>query len=171
VLFRSAGTGNPYRLAYEAFRLPGVAADAGGKFPELQPIHDQDLSDAEIKQRRDRLLARVDEYWQALVASDYPRAFALMDPLFRGVSNLMAFGAPLNKLQYSNYQVLADSVAITGNRAVATAQVTTEAATFMVMGTRTSIPKREQALPEQWVWVDGDWFRVYEYQGTNHLPL
>jgi hypothetical protein len=161
---------NQFKLAYSAFTLPEVAA-RDGRFPALVPAKAQALTADEEQRRLARLRERIGEYWQALVDADYATAFSLMDPFYRARSNIFVFAGPLSKLNYLGYRLSDDGVHIKGVLATLHITVALEAPNLVVKGVKTPIPKREVEFPGKWVWIDGDWYRVYEQQDVNLLPL
>ncbi len=160
------------RVAYSQFSLPG-GKDAKQKpgFPMLLAESDSPLTPEMLAQREKRLVKRMTEYWEARKDNDYAKAFSLMDPFFRETSNLLQYGSPLSKMQYPEYEILLDQIRIEDSQARVKVRVAREAKTLQVKHIRTSVPRHDVIEDGTWVWVDGDWYKVYEIEGSSFVPL
>jgi hypothetical protein len=161
-----------HRLAYRSFTLPGshdTVAQEG--FPVLRWKTEPSLTETQEERRRQRLVERMHEYWEARKANDYAKAFSMMDPFYRAGSNLLSYGAPLSKIQYPAYEILGNEIQIVGNRAKVKVRVTQEATTLIVKHIRTTIPRQDFTEEGSWIWLDGDWFKVFESGRSSFVPL
>jgi photosystem II stability/assembly factor-like uncharacterized protein len=173
VTWRTKMTDGPeksYRLGYAAFSLPGVLS-TDKLFPVLKTTHEPLLTSVKKIRRQVQLVHRAKEYWQALIDANYGKAFGLMDPFYRAYSNMMVFGAPLSRVHYLKCKIVEDSIEVHGNIATLKVKTTMEAPNLMIQGKNMSIPKHESELSEKWLWVDGDWYRIFEREHSNMLPL
>jgi hypothetical protein len=164
------GPEGPQRLSYSTFTLPGVPGSEDGRFPRLAAAREAPLT-AKVQARREaRLGERVEAYWHALEQEDFATAFSLMDPFYRARSNMMVFGSGLSQERFLDHQPPA-SLELRENTATLTVKVETELKRRFVQGEAISQPSRTLEARERWVWVDGDWYRVFQHQRTDFLPL
>jgi hypothetical protein len=156
-------------LAYEKLRLP----EARFAYQEERDLaRDPDVPPADPDQRAERLAERVGEFWQARVDENYRRAYEMMDPFFRGRVSMLQHAGQLDRVDYIDAELLPETIRIDGNRAEVQVRATTEGKeTLSIGGEAFKVPRASGVTDDKWVWLDGDWFRVYETNAGNFLPL
>lgn len=155
-----------YLLAYEelVFKCPELASDLNRKICE--PV----IKELDEGIRRARLANRVEEFWKAYVRKDYKKGYEMFDPFARARLSLDNFLSHVGQLTYHEFKILADSISLNENFASLKVNVVFEAETFTVGQYTGSIPRTERELNEKWIWIDGDWFKVYEISTGDFLP-
>ncbi len=122
----------------------------GGRIPEGQ----------RAERQIPRLQERVTKFWGDRLVADWGGNFDLMDPFLRDMMTREAYVAQQYKTIYHAFEV--KDLRVEGNTAWATIHYTVEVPEFVSFGKKYSVPKREEEITEEWVWVDQDWYRVYK---------
>ena len=122
------------------------------------------------EQRKQRLIARVETFWNAYVAGEFLKGYELMDPFFRARMNAMQFAARLGQIDYLAFELPEENISIQENRAKISIKITFEAQQLQIGAHVQSIPRTEQLIEEEWIWLDGDWFKIYQTQNGDFLP-
>jgi hypothetical protein len=170
LLWQAATDDNPRRRAYHLEFLRLETGCFGGDAPENQGCGLETSRDAAAEARATRLGERARAFWQAYVAGDYPAGYALMDPFFRARTNPLAFAAKLAQIDYLDFELLPGEMAIYENRARLPVKVVFESKQIQAGPEVQAIPRTETRLDEEWVWVDGDWYKVYRTYSGDFLP-
>ncbi len=155
-----------YLLAYEevVFKCPELASDLNRK------ICDPSRKGLDDNIKKARFVSRVEEFWQEYVRKDYKKGFEMFDPFARARITQQFFLSNVGQLTYHEFKILTDTITINENFASVKVKVVFEAETFSVGQFEGSIPRTERELDEKWIWIDGDWFKVYEIATGDFLP-
>lgn len=109
---------------------------------------------------RERLLKEaVDDYWNAMLKGDLERAYQLHDPFFKARMPFDAFAAQRGKFNYHSHQI--QGLQIDGNVARVQSTTSFEIPKLMIMGREQAVPRRDFAIDDTWLYVDGGWYRQY----------
>jgi hypothetical protein len=111
-------------------------------------------------QRKDRLLQRVNTYWNDRVEGRIAQNYDYYDPFFRARVRPEAYVSKLLEIKFHSYQI--GDVDITENIAKVTVEVEVEIPEAIIAGKKTSLPLRKDKWVEDWIWIDNDWFKVYK---------
>lgn len=116
------------------------------------------------EQRADRQVARLRErvakFWSDRLVSDWGGNYDLMDPFLRERMTREAYISQQFKTIYHAFEI--KDLKIEENTAHVAIRYTAEVPEIISMGRKFSAPKREEEITEEWIWVDGDWYRVYK---------
>jgi hypothetical protein len=154
------------RFGREKLQCPKLSSDAARNLCLTSvPIQ------SEKESREALLISRVEEFWKAYVDGNYKKGFGMMDPFFRARGSEQDFVSKVGQLKYLKFEILKDKMIIRENTATVKVKVTFEAETFSVGRFEGSIPKTERELEDTWIWIDGNWFKVYDTGSGNFLPL
>jgi hypothetical protein len=172
VVWQQTGSDDPrradYRLARAELRFACPASPGGpaGLCREPEPAG----SGSHAEDRRGRLIQRATAFWQSYVDGDFARGFRLMDPFFRARTSAEQFASRVGQIDYSAFEIVAAGIGIDENRAEVPVKVRFEAREFQVGADVGSIPPTEMTIQDQWVWLDGDWYKVYTSRSGDFLP-
>jgi len=121
--------------------------------------------------RKKRLLSRINELWNARIKEDYGKAFDMLDPFARASILKKDYLSRVGQIKYLSFEVIEKELSIAENTADAKVKVTFEAETFTVGQYSGNIPRTERVFDLKWVWIDNDWYNVYETgSNTDLLP-
>jgi hypothetical protein len=116
------------------------------------------------EQRADRQVARlrerVSQFWSDRLKSDWGGNYDLMDPFLRERMTREAYIGQQFKTIYHAFEI--KDIKVEENSAQVTIRYTVEIPEIISFGRKWSAPKREEEITEEWIWVDGDWSRVYK---------
>lgn len=116
-----------------------------------------------------RLRERVTKFWSDRLVADWGGNYDLMDPFLRDMMTREAYVGQQYKTIYHAFEI--KDLKVDGNTAGATIRYTVEIPEIISMGKKYSVPKREEEIVEEWVWVDHDWYRPYkDMMGGGFLP-
>lgn len=118
-----------------------------------------------------RLRERVAQFWGDRTIANWGGNYDLMDPYFRLTQPKEYFIANQFKTIYHNFEIK-DIVKISENRATVTIKYTLEIPEFVApSGKKLKVPKRDEEITEEWIWIDGDWFRAFkDMMGGTFVP-
>ncbi len=119
----------------------------------------------ERKTDPDRVRARSTEYWQAMTEKDYDHNFTMLDPFLREAWHPIDYTRRLGRIVYRDPEVL--DVTLDGYQAHVRVRVNAEVPRFEHRGAVIEVPEREVTISERWLFIDGDWFREYEEEGSG----
>lgn len=109
---------------------------------------------------KERLEARVSDFWAALVKSDYATAYTLFDPYFRRRMRATDYVAQSGRVKQLEFKVLGTK--IEGNVARVIVQFTYEIPELRLpRGGTYSRPPTTTRIEETWLHIDGDWYKEY----------
>ncbi len=148
-------------------RLSLSCAEGQGKSDACKP--DPSYS-APAVAPRERLLERVRAFWSAYVAGDFHKGYGMLDPFFRSRVKERFFLSRVGQISYLSFDVLAQEIKQVGYRARVPLKLKFEAKELQLGTEMSSIPPSERRIEEDWVWVDGDWYKVYQTQSGDFLP-
>jgi hypothetical protein len=154
-----------YLLAYEEviFKCPELASDKNRHI--CAPVIGLDEG-----KRRAKLASRVEEFWKAYVGKNYEKGYEMFDPFARARVSKQFFLSNVGQITYHEFKILTDTISINENFASVKVNVVFEAETFSVGQYEGSIPRTDRELDEKWIWIDNDWFKVYEISTGDFLP-
>jgi len=121
------------------------------------------------KARKQRLLKRAGEFWKAYVDGDFIGVYDMWDPFIRARVTKKSFAATFGQTDYLDARI--EDVTITENFADVKVKVKFEAKHLHIGRMHTSVPPTERDFRERWIWVDGDWFKVFSSRSGDFLPL
>jgi hypothetical protein len=169
VVWQHTGSDDPrgadYRVGRAEVRFACPARPGEPAGPCLEPREAPRHAD-----RRERLVRRATAFWRSYVDGDFAQGFRLMDPFFRARTSAEQFASRVGQIDYSAFEVLDDAIGITENHAKVPVRVRFEARAFQVGDETGSIPPTETTVEDRWVWLDGDWFKVYTGRSGDFLP-
>ncbi len=118
----------------------------------------------------ERLRARVARFWEARKRADWYDNFDLLDPFFRVGVNRDQFVVNQLKTVYHDYEIR--DVNLSGNSAKVTVRYSAEVPELMLKsGQHVSIARHDADSTEEWIWADGDWYRVAkDAMGQDFVP-
>lgn len=111
-------------------------------------------------EEKDRLLKEaVADYWNAMLKGDLERAYQLHDPFYKARMPFDAFAAQRGKFNYHSHQI--QGLQIDGNVARVQSTTSFEIPKLIIMGREQAVPRRDFAIDDTWLYVDGGWYRQY----------
>ncbi len=111
-------------------------------------------------EEKERLLKEaVADYWNAMLKGDLERAYQLHDPFFKARMPFDAFAAQRGKFNYHSHRI--QGLQINGNVARVQSTTSFEIPKLMIMGREQAVPRRDFAIDDTWLYVDGGWYRQY----------
>ena len=122
-------------------------------------------------EEKERLLKEaVADYWNAMLKGNLERAYQLHDPFFRARIPFDAFATQRGKFIYHSHQI--QSLLIDGNVARVQSTTSFEIPKLLVMGREQAVPRRDFAIDDTWLYVDGGWYRQYvdAVSGGSAIP-
>lgn len=111
------------------------------------------------------LRQRVDFFWSAFEKEDFKTAYATQDPFFRAQRSYEKYASPLGKIKFHRHTIKA--VRITGNKAEVDLTLVYSIPKLKVGNRDYEQPDTEISLTERWIFIDGNWFRVYTEESTG----
>ncbi len=158
-----------YLLAYERFGLSECLLIRTGKQRKICP-QKTGVSE-QMNDRKKRLLEREKQFWKHYINRDFDKAYEMFDPFVRQQLNVHAFIGNINRFNYLEARV-SDDAEITENYGKISVTVTVEAPNLgVIKGKKVRLDRAEKTFDETWIWIDGDWFKVYELANGNYLPM
>jgi len=114
---------------------------------------------------RAALEKRVNAYWTAFEKEDFHATYGMHDPFFRSLRKYEEYASKLGKIKFHGHTVKA--IRVNGNRAEVDLGIEYSVPKLKVGTREYEQPKTEIALTERWIYIDGDWFRVYKEEATD----
>jgi len=109
----------------------------------------------------ERLRERVSKFWSDRLVSDWGGNYDLLDPFYKKRITRDAYISSQFKTIYHAFQI--KDIKITENTASVTINYTLEVPEFIsASGKNLKVPKRDEVITEEWIWYDGDWFRLFK---------
>ena len=119
-----------------------------------------DLAAVQARATEARLRERAAQYWQAMQDGQYETTYALMDPFFRGRSDLRAYLINKGAVKYHRYKI--GQIAQKDNIAKVEVEIESSVPEFRTPSGKTvSQPVKTIKFVETWVFVNNDWHREY----------
>lgn len=107
-----------------------------------------------------RLKERVDAFWRLREEAKWEQVFDLLDPFFREGSSPSVYGKSQGSVKYHSHRLVGEPE-INGVRASVQVAYDSEVPELMLKGKKVSVPRAEVEIPQEWIWVDGDWYHVF----------
>lgn len=119
---------------------------------------------------QERLRERVAKFWGDRTRVDWGGNYDLMDPFYRAGASRDYYVVNQFKTVYHGFEI--KDVKLTGNSALATIKYSMEIPeVFLQSGQKVRVPKREEEITEEWIWIDEDWYRVFkDVAGQSFVP-
>jgi len=122
------------------------------------------------EQRKERLLQRVNTYWNDRVHGKIGQNYDLYDPFFKMRVKRIIYEANLIDIKFISYKI--GDAKLTENIAKVPVEVEFEIPETVIAGKRISIPPRKDKWEEDWIGIDGDWFKVYKVNvNSTYIPF
>lgn len=117
-----------------------------------------------------RLQLRVAQFWGDRLKANWGGNYDLMDPFFKQTTTREYYIATQFKTIYHDFEI--KGAVISENRADVTIRYTFEIPEMLSSaGQKIRIPKRAEEITEEWIWIDGDWYRVFkDIMGGSFVP-
>lgn len=112
-----------------------------------------------------RLKERASEYWDARVRGDLLATYALHEPAFRRAVTLTAFLQNRGVTHIFDYEIVGEK--IEGDLGIVTARVKWSITHPKLVK---PVEPRWSDFEEQWVRVDGEWYRKYRFPMGDPYP-
>ncbi|OGW51537.1 MAG: hypothetical protein A2Y81_07875 [Nitrospirae bacterium RBG_13_43_8] len=122
----------------------------------VTPVFSSEMADA----RKERLIERVNSYWDDRIQGRLDKNYEYYDPFFRGVVMPIVYEASLVQIKFHSHQT--GNIEITENIAKVPMEVEFEIPETVVLGKAITVPKKKDKWVEDWIWIDGDWFKVFK---------
>lgn len=118
----------------------------------------------------ERLRERVAKFWGDRGRSDWGGNYDLMDPFFRIITTREYYIANQFKTIYHGFEL--KDIKLVSNSALVTIKYSLEIPeVYLQSGQRVSVPKRDEEITEEWIWMDNDWYRVFkDVMGQSFVP-
>lgn len=107
-----------------------------------------------------RLKARVDTFWRLREEGKWDKVYDLLDPYFREANSRSAYAKTQGSVTYHAHRLVGEPE-ITGSRASVQVAYDSEVPELMLRGKKISVPRTEVEIPQEWIWMDGEWFHVF----------
>lgn len=107
--------------------------------------------------------ARCAEFWNARLKGDWDRNYEMTEPRIKEEISQSDFKAQRGVIQYLGFTI--EKVEINGNQATLTVKVEVKIEHPMVKGLKN--PYMETMVKDQWLRIDGTWYRKYEPPGLG----
>lgn len=121
-----------------------------------QPLPDGKPQEGNLRQR-------VTDYWAALAAEDYHKAYATFDPFFRARRDFRSYMGDMGQIRYGKAEVL--DVHLEGYRAHVKQSVVAGVPLFLKDKQLVEVPMEPRLVENTWLWIDNQW--VLEYQSAR----
>lgn len=129
------------------------------------------VSSEKVDPRKERLLERVNSYWNDRVQGKIGNNYDYYDPFFRARVKRVVYEASLVEIKFLSYKI-GDKVEVTENIAKVPMKVEFEIPETVVMGKKIVVPPKKDEWVEDWIWIDGDWFKVFKLQANaTYIPF
>ncbi len=119
---------------------------------------------------QERLRERVAKFWSDRTRADWGGNYDLMDPFYRSLTGRDYYVTNQFKTIYHGFEI--KDIKLSDNSAQVTIKYTLEIPEmFLQSGQKVRVPKREEEIQEEWIWVDNDWYRVFkDVAGGSFVP-
>ncbi len=120
-----------------------------------------------IEDRKARLEERAREYWKARVEARYADAYTFYDPVYRAMVPEIGFMSTQGTVLYKSFELKEALVWDRIGGAVVVSQF--EVPRVKVTGEDFNVPLTTDEYRQEWVWVDDDWYVVFESTMGNRF--
>lgn len=118
----------------------------------------------------ERLKARVDAFWTLREQGKFDRVYDYMDPFFQEASSRAAYVRSQGAVVYRSHKLVGEPE-LHGVRGSMNVSYESEVPELMLHGKKISVPDKVVEVPQEWVWVDGEWYCVFrDLFGGSNLP-
>jgi len=157
-------------LAYEEVGLGKCLQLGIGKPEKICP--QKSIANQVSDDRKKRLLSREQMFWNFYVNREFEKAFAMFDPFARQRLDKRTFVNNIGRFLFLQAKLTGEEAEIIENRGKVKIKVTVDAPNLgFSHGKKMAMERTERTLNESWIWIDGDWFKVYEHSNGDFLPL
>ncbi len=116
----------------------------------------------------ERLRERVARFWTDRTRADWGGNYDLMDPFFRATTTREYYIVNQFKTIYHDFRIKGVKSTGDGNSAAVTVRYAFEIPEmYLSSGKKVSVPKREEEITEEWIWIDRDWYRAFKDTAGN----
>lgn len=110
------------------------------------------------------------QYWETRLKSDWSKSYDFMDPYYRKVVKKETYVATQGRVNYFSYEIKGEPQ-LNGVKASIPIEYESEVPEFMIKGKMVKVPKQKTVYQQNWVWMDGQWYVVFEdVMGNTSLP-
>ncbi len=132
----------------------------------VAPVFSSETVDA----RKERLIERVNSYWDDRIQGKMARSYGYHDPFFRAIVLPIVYEASFVQIKIHSHQI--GNIEITENIAKVPMDVEFEIPETVVFGKAITAPKKKDKWVEDWIWIDGDWFKVFKMKlNTSYISF
>lgn len=107
-----------------------------------------------------RLKARVDTFWSLREEAKWDQVYDLMDPYFREGHTRNAYAKSQGSVKYYGHRLVGEPE-INGSKASVRVAYDSEVPELMLQGKKISVPRTEVEIPQEWIWMDEEWYQVF----------
>lgn len=120
--------------------------------------------------REDRLKQRVNSYYETRKTGSTEVSYTYYDPFFRAKVTRRMYEANLIEVKF--HKINPSVQEITENIAKVRVDTEYEIPETTIMGKLISVPKRADYWVDDWIWIDGDWYKVFKVNLNNsYIPF
>ena len=106
-----------------------------------------------------RLKQRVDAFWSVREENKWAEAYNYLDPFYREKTPQDVYAKSQGNVKYYGHRI-AGEPEISGTRATVPLAYDSEVPEMSIRGKKIVVPRVEVTIPQEWIWVDGDWYQV-----------
>lgn len=107
-----------------------------------------------------RLKERADTFWRLREEGKWEQVYELLDPFFREGSSASVYAKSQGAVKYHGHELVGEPE-IDGVRATVQVSYDSEVPELMLKGKKVSVPRTTVQIPQEWIWVDGEWYHVF----------
>jgi hypothetical protein len=111
------------------------------------------------KKKEASLRARANAYWKGMVKKDMKVTYEIHDPFYRAKVPFNVYASQRGSIVYHSYHV--GEIKIEGNVATVKLTINYEVPKIILMGKETSMPPKEVATEDTYLFIDGKWYRKF----------
>jgi hypothetical protein len=111
------------------------------------------------------LSKRVNAFWEAFEKDDFHTTYGAHDPFFRAQRRYEDYASRLGKIKFHRHAITATR--INGNQAEVDMALVYSIPKLKVGQRDYEQPDTEVKLTDRWIYIDGDWYRVYKEESTG----
>lgn len=120
--------------------------------------------------REAKLQQRVNDYWETRKSGKTEMSYTYYDPFFKARVTRKHYESNLIDIKFHNVKM--GNAEIVENIAKVKIEVEYEIPESVIMGKKIFLPKRGDSWVEDWIWIDGDWFKVFKVNINNtYIPF
>lgn len=116
------------------------------------------------------LKTRAQQYWETRVKAEWTKSYDFMDPYYRKAVQREAYVQTQGRVNYYGFEFKGEPT-LNGVKATVPIEYESEVPEFMLQGKMVKVPKQKTVYQQPWVWMDGQWYVVFEdVMGNSTLP-